>query len=137
MIKGEVHDSREAVVPVGVFDRRKGEFVSFKFVLDTGFTGDLCLSRQCIAELELNSVGMRGVTLADGHEKDVPAYDATVSLHGQSHDVIAFELGPGPLMGMSLIWETKVTLFARAGGDVLIEQLNFTWQHDDGVESEL
>ena len=40
-------------------------------------------------------------------------------------------------MGMSLIWETKVTLFARAGGDVLIEQLNFTWQHDDGVESEL
>lgn len=136
MLKGEVYDTREAVVAIGVFDRNRGEFVNLDFVLDTGFTGDLCLEKECIEKLALNSIGIRSVTLADGHEKDVPAYDATVSLHGQSHDVIAFELGPGPLMGMSLIWENKVTLFARAGGDVLIQQLNSTWQHSDDVESE-
>ena len=61
--------------------------------------------------------------LADGKEIQVGAYDITARVHGQSHDLVALELGESVLLGMSFLAESKVTLHVTDGGDVLIERL--------------
>ena len=71
----------------------------------------------------LNSIGSRGVILANGQEMQVGAYDITARVHGQSHDLVALELGENVLLGMSFLAESKVTLHVTDGGDVLIEKL--------------
>ena len=59
MIAGVVNDSLELVVQIGLM--RAGETTRIPAVVDTGFSGDLCLSRDQIEAMDLGIDGNRWV----------------------------------------------------------------------------
>ena len=122
MIEGGVTANRQAVVAVDIIDGQ-GHARTVDFVLDTGFTGYLTLPAASIRQLALHSVGQRTFELANGELFDFEAYLATVNWHGIPADALVLESDSTPLLGMTLLWGSRVTLDALAGGDVVIEDL--------------
>ena len=91
--------------------------------LDTGFTGYLTLPEETIRQLGLSSVGRRTFELANGELFEFEAYLASVSWHGRLTDALVLRSGSEPLLGMTLLWGSRVTLDAIAQGAVRIELL--------------
>ena len=60
--------------------------------------------------------------LADGTEITVDTWNATVLWHDKPRSILIYELDAEPLLGMRLIWENRLTMEARDGGSVLIEE---------------
>jgi hypothetical protein len=73
MIEGVVSESLEAVVVVEV-SGPAGKVLQIPAVIDTGFTGDLMLSKSAIRTLELPTAGTRMGTLADGQVMNFTVY---------------------------------------------------------------
>ena len=94
-----------------------------EFVLDTGFTGYLTLPRDSIREMELQSVGQRTFELANGDLFDFQVYIASVSWHGRPCDVLVLESDGASLLGMTLLWGSRVTVDAFTDGPVTIEKI--------------
>ena len=94
-----------------------------EFVLDTGFTGYLTLPPGSIRQLQLQVVGQRTFELANGDLFDFQVYIASVSWHGRPSDVLVLESDSAPLLGMTLLWGSRVTVDAYAGGQVTIEKI--------------
>ena len=100
-----------------------GRSQSLEFVLDTGFTGYLTLPPESIRRLALRSVGQRTFELANGDLFDFQVYIGSVSWHGRPSDVLVLESDSAPLLGMTLLWGSKVTVDALHNGQVTIEEL--------------
>ena len=92
-------------------------------ILDTGFQGDLSLPSEIIRRLRLASAGELDVRLANGQEITLPSYEGRVLWHGRPRSIIVLESGDEALLGMNLLWRSRVTLDVRANGDVVIEEL--------------
>ena len=92
-------------------------------VLDTGFTGYLTLPTETIQRLGLSSVGQRTFELANGERFQFEAYLASVSWHGSLNDVLVLKSASDPLLGMTLLWGSRVVVEAQTGGEVMIEEL--------------
>ena len=92
-------------------------------ILDTGFTGYLTLPQESIRQLGLRSVGQRTFELANGDLFDFQVYLGSVSWHDRPNDVLVLESDSVPLLGMTLLWGSRVTLDASTGGEVTIEEL--------------
>jgi len=65
MIIGNVNANREAIIQIAVLGDYKN-IKSVKAVIDTGYTGDLMLSRAIINELGLTLRGLQDAILGDG-----------------------------------------------------------------------
>ena len=91
--------------------------------MDTGFTGYLTLPQESIRQLGLRSVGQRTFELANGDLFDFQVYLGSVSWHDRANDVLVLESDSVPLLGMTLLWGSRVTLDASTGGEVAIEEL--------------
>ena len=122
MIRGRVSESQQALVSIDVEDD-KGFYQSVEVILDTGFTGYLTLPLGSIERLGLPSVGQRTFELANGDLFEFEAYLASVSWHGSQRDVLVLRSDSVPLLGMTLLWGSRITMDAAAEGDVLIEEL--------------
>ena len=90
-------------------------------VLDTGFNGFLTLPSHVVRTLRLPFVGHRRATLGDGSIAVLDLYLATVLWHEQAREVLVLQADGGPLMGMALLYGSRVVLHIVDDGDVLIE----------------
>ena len=78
-------------------------------VLDTGFTGYLTLPSESIEQLDLPFVGQRTFELANGELFRFDAYLAAMSWHGSLRDALVLQSDSTPLLGMTLLWGSRVT----------------------------
>lgn len=129
MISGKVesdeHGGLEPWVTVPVEDTN-GEFQQCEVILDTGFTGHLTLPETVIEALGLVSEGQRTVTVASGREETLEYYTAWVSWHGRLCEVGVFQSIDQPLLGMELLYGSRITVGVWEGGEVVIEEVSLT-----------
>ena len=92
-------------------------------VIDTGFTGDISLPTSTIRRLSLRPLGQRTFTLANGELSVMNAYSGRIIWHERPRDVVVIQSEDAAMIGMNLIWGSRVTLEARTDGDVMIEEL--------------
>ena len=123
MIRGKVSGNQQALIAVDIMDG-EGRPRSVEVVLDTGFTGYLTLPSESISQLGLPSVGQRTFELANGELFDFQVYLGAVSWHGRPSDVLVLQSDSVPLLGMALLWGSRVTMDALNDGEVGIEDLS-------------
>ena len=102
----------------------EGQPRSLEVVLDTGFTGYLTLPSESISQLGLPSVGQRTFELANGELFDFRVYLGSLSWHGRPSDVLVLQSDSVPLLGMALLWGSRITMDALNEGEVTIEELS-------------
>lgn len=68
-------------------------------------------------------VGNRRATLGDGSMVVLDLYLATVSWHVQEREVLVLQAEGGALVGMSLLYGSRVVLDVVDGGEVTIATL--------------
>ena len=122
MIRGEVRPNRRAMVAVELL-AADGQFQSFNFILDTGFDGDLSLPTQILQGLDVAAEGERIIELADGSRTTTYEWSGTVRWDDARRPVMIMESAGEPLLGMELLWQSRITLETRAYGPVVIEPL--------------
>ena len=123
MIRGRVSESQQALVSIDIVDDRS-LYQSVEVILDTGFTGYLTLPTGLIDRLGLLSVGQRTFELANGDLFEFEACLASVSWQGSQRDVLVLKSDSAPLLGMTLLWGSRIIIDASADGEVLIEDLS-------------
>ncbi len=96
---------------------------STEAVLDTGFDGSLSLPRDLINRLGWEPELPVGVMMANGERTLWDTWDGVVIWHTKVRDVLVFEVEQPPLLGMELVAGSQLTIQAREGGQVLIEEL--------------
>ncbi len=122
MIKGRVDGNQQALVTIDIIDG-EGSIQSIEAILDTGFTGYLTLPTDSIQRLGIPSVGQRTFELANGELFEFEAFLAAVTWHGRLRDVLVLKSDSAPLLGMTLLWGSRVTVDAFFDGEVKIEEL--------------
>ncbi len=126
MITGRVNRRLEASVDIAIMGR-DGQFQSVTAVLDTGFLGCLTLPSEVIRRLRLEPRAQTNVVLAGGVRRRWNTWIGQVLWHDNPRTVRILEAEGTPLLGMSLLQDSRLAVQVRAGGDVLIEEL-------DGIE---
>jgi clan AA aspartic protease len=92
-------------------------------VIDTGFDGELVLSRAIVTALALDYRGSCPALLADGTRLSLHYYEAFVIWHGRLRKVYVLQSGTVALLGMELLQGSRVTLDAVPSGAVTIAEL--------------
>ena len=100
-----------------------GVFRSVECTVDTGFTGWLSLPQTIIRGFGLLYQGQRPVVLADGSERMVPIYLASISWHNRTLRRLVHRSDSSPLIGMGLLSGSLLTVAAVEGGEVRIEEI--------------
>ncbi len=122
MITGKVTINREAVIELEVASpaqqRRR-----IQAVIDTGYNGYITLPSHLITALQLPFVGHRRGTLADGSVVLLDVFLATVVWHGRREEVVVSQTDGAPLLGMSLLRGSRMTMDVIDDGDVEIDEL--------------
>lgn len=122
MIRGRVTADGAPRVRIEILDEM-GQAKPIAAVLDTGFTGDLSLPSSSLSSLGLRPVGQRMFRLADGGTSVMNTYAGSVNWHDKARDILVVESEGTAMVGMNLIWGSRVTLEAREDGDIVIEPL--------------
>ena len=121
MITGKITSNLDAVIEVEVVGSDQKEKIAA--VIDTGFYGFLILPSDLINRLTLQRIGNQPTFLGDGNEVDFDVYLAKVLWDGEEREVTALESDAGPLIGMSLLYGSRVILDVINDGDVSINAL--------------
>jgi clan AA aspartic protease len=121
VISGIVTD-RYAIVAV-TFLLRNGSSIPIEFVIDTGFTGELCLPMEAVSLMGLTFRHDTPANLADNREVSIPLYEATVLWGGQEREVLVIATGRRPLLGTALLDEQELVIQFTEGGLVTIDEL--------------
>ena len=122
MITGKITANREAIIELEVIGSNQHR-EKVEAVIYTGFNGYLTLPNDLISYLNLQQAGSRQVTLGDGNVVVLDVYLAMVLWHGQQREILALEADGGPLIGMSLLYGSRLVLEIIDNGDVTIESL--------------
>jgi clan AA aspartic protease len=122
MILGNVNGNREAIIQIAVMSDRK-KLKSVKAVIDTGYTGDLMLSRAIVDELGLSLRGLQEAVLGDGSIQMLRMYAGSVIWDGQIRRIEINASETESLVGMGLLEGYKLEMEGRYGGMVLITAL--------------
>ena len=122
MIQGVVNRDKTPTVPISVLDGERNAH-PIRAIVDTGFEGDLMLPGSFIRRVGLARSSERSVVLADGSHAAVQSYAATVSWMGRETPVIVLESESQYLLGVSLLWGSKMTMAFEEGGSIVIEDL--------------
>ena len=122
MPSGTVGADRRVRLTIETLDR-EGRAHPVDVVLDTGFAGSLTLPPETIWLLGLLYIGTRTFELADSRQVRFDTYLGSVSWHDRERLVVTLESDGAPLLGMRLLWGSRVTMDALTGGAVEIEEL--------------
>lgn len=122
MIKGNVNQIREAVIPLALRDDR-GNDLNLEAIVDTGFNGTFSLPPAQIRGLGLTPVGHAQALLADGTLVSLDVFRVTVIWDGAPKAVDADCVDGPPLVGMALLEGFDLHIRNIAGGDVVIEPI--------------
>ena len=99
-IQGKVNAKREPVVVLQAFPTKR----KISVIIDTGFSGELCLSPSIIRRLGFERVGREAYVLADGQivRADIHKAEILWFNHRRSVEVIALD-NPQGLLGTQLL----------------------------------
>ena len=120
MISGTVTGDREIMIHLEVLDVHQSA-TSIRAVLDTGFNGFLTLPIGLLNRLGAPAAGTRRAALGDGNLVEMDVYFVKVKWRGEDRDVLALQAETTPLVGMSLLWTSRVCFDAEDGGTVTID----------------
>ncbi len=122
VIKGVVNAFLEAVValPVRGPDGREREVEA---VIDTGYSSNLTLPPEMVAELGLPFVIRSRSALADGTVIAFNVHGATVIWNDRPRYIDIDAAGVAPLVGMSLLGMHRLNVEVVGGGQVVIEAM--------------
>lgn len=109
------------MVPLPVLDGSDRAFET-RAVIDTGFGGELTLPSETIRRLGYSYAGTAGGMLAAGSETQMDYYEGRVLWHGERREVAAIAAEGQPLIGMELLFGSRLIVDAVPGGEVLIEE---------------
>ena len=122
MITGKITTQQEAIIELEVGGLNQS--VKIEAVIDTGFSGYLTLPSVLINRLKLQHAGEQIAILGDENRVILKRYIAKVLWHGAERDVYVLQAEGGPLIGMSLLYGSRLTLDVVPGGDVMIDALS-------------
>ena len=122
MMSGYVNTNREAIIQIAITGDNK-RLKSVRAIIDTGFTGDLTLSRNVIDELGFTLRGVQRVILGDGSLQYFEMFVGSIIWDGQMRQVEINAAETDSLVGMGLLEDYKLEIEARPGGDVRISPL--------------
>lgn len=122
MIKGGVID-REATVEIELSASARSP-LRIEAVIDTGYSGYLTLPGRLLAGLGLAFAGHRSGTLADGSTVVLDVYLGQLIWHRQQKEVLVAQAAGIPLIGMSLLDGSRLTIDVTDGGMVTIDELS-------------
>ena len=124
MISGWINEHREIVFVVQVSNIANRALTALvEVVLDTGCSEELVLTPDIVSTLGLTPQGEMPLILADGEEQVFDFYMASISWHGQDRIVAIVEMPSECLIGMNLLWGSRLIVDAAAGGEAMIEPL--------------
>ena len=121
MISGIVTD-RQATVTL-TFLLANGLRVPIEFVMDTGFTGELCLPPEAVSLMGLPFRHDTLANLADNSEVMLSLHEAIVFWDDIERDVLVIATGRRPLIGTALLDEQELVIQFTEGGLVTIDEL--------------
>jgi clan AA aspartic protease len=114
-------DGREAILPLTVVGR-SGVRAEVEATVDTGFTGSLCLPLDIVRSLSAPFVGRGVAVLANGSTVETSYHRVRVLWHGRERAVQALVTKGGPLVGMTLLRGSVITIAVSPGAEVVIEE---------------
>ena len=121
MIIGKVTTYQEAVIELEVVGLNQQTRI--EAVIDTGFTGYLTLPSMLIDRFKLQQVGEQITILGDENRVVLKRFVAKVLWHGAERNVYVLQAEGGPLIGMSLLYGSRLILDVVTDGEVTIEAL--------------
>lgn len=123
MMRGVVTTEHGALMLIIVVDSH-GQSHEIEAVIDTGFFGHLMLPPEQISHLNLAPLGASVVCLAEGTNRMLQQYAATVHWDGIQREVYVLEGESDPLVGMLLLQNHRVCMDMVDGGAVTITPLS-------------
>jgi clan AA aspartic protease len=121
MISGIV-TQLHAIVSV-TFLLPNGSRFPIEFVVDTGFTGDLCIPPEAVALMELPFLYDLPARLADHSQLSLPMHQALVLWHGEERVVHVLATGKRPLLGTAMLENCELVVQFAEGGLVTIDEI--------------
>jgi clan AA aspartic protease len=121
VIAGSVTDGQATVVLT--FLLSNGLRVPIEFVIDTGFTGELCLPPEAVSLMGLVFRHDTQANLADNSEVLLALHEATVLWDGMEREVLVIATGRRPLLGTALLDAQELVIQFMDGGLVTIDDL--------------
>jgi clan AA aspartic protease len=125
VISGHVTSTPEAVVPLRVRGPA-GDEADIEAVIDTGFTDYLTLHPVQIAQLGLLKMDALECEMADGRVVAMESFLTVVLWDGTPRDVLVLAAVGQPLLGMSLLYGSRISIDVVSAGEVTIHKLNRT-----------
>ena len=122
MARGTVEANGHATITIDVFDQ-DGRPQPVQAMIDTGFDGELTLPPERIQQLGLPRTGVRAFMVASGERHEFIVHGARISWHGRAIGVDVLATDTQPLLGMALLWGSRVTFDAVEGGQLSIDEL--------------
>lgn len=121
MITGKITVHQEAVIELEVGSSNQSEKI--EAVIDTGFTGYLTLPSALMSRLNLQPAGEQRAILGDENRVVLKRHIAKVLWHGAERNVYVLQAEGGPLIGMSLLYGSRLILDVVTDGNVTIDAL--------------
>jgi clan AA aspartic protease len=121
VISGIVVD-RHATVTLTFF-LPNGSSIPIEFVIDTGFTGHLCLPPEAVSLMRLPFLHDLPANLADNSEVLLAIHAATVLWDGEEQEIRVIATGRRPLIGTALLDDQELVIQFTEGGLVTIDEL--------------
>jgi clan AA aspartic protease len=122
MIQGTVSSDREIVIRLEALADSQSQ-VSIQAIVDTGFNGFLALPIGMLNTWGASAAGTRRAELGDGNLVELDAYFVTVNWRDEDRQVLALQAEAMPLVGMSLLWGSRVSFDAQDDGPVTIDAI--------------
>ena len=109
VMKGHVTEGFEPVVEIGL--RRGDVITTILAVIDTGFSGTLCLAEHHIDQMDLEFKFVERYELANGEIIVKDVFRGKILFAGQEQEVdLIFTSSQDTLMGASLLQRSKLTI---------------------------
>jgi clan AA aspartic protease len=122
MTRGRVSGHLDLQIPLSLV-ASGAQIIVVDATIDTGFTGFLTLPPNTIAGLGLAPTGTVTARLADGTTIQRPNYKGRIEWEGVHRIIDVMEVEGDPLVGMLLLYDSRLTIDVVAGGDVNVEPL--------------
>jgi clan AA aspartic protease len=121
VISGIVADGH-AIVTIPFRIPHRADF-PIEFVVDTGFTDELCLPPEAVALLNLPFRYDLPANLADNSQVMLPLHKAMILWNGEEREARVFATGRRPLIGTALLDGYELVIQFTQGGLVTIDEL--------------
>lgn len=113
MTRGYFGKAREPVVTITLHGSKARRI---EVIIDTGFSGYLCLARRFRRHVRLRRVGREVFEYADGRRAELPVFLGRITFAGRRHEVlVTLTDARDSLIGTSLLRDLRVVLDFRRG----------------------